>query len=118
GESIEPGVERLELVERRHAGEDGQESSEDRHADDDRDRVVLAGERADPRPALPDRIGGPSARCRGHARSPSCWPRIPAGRNTRTMMRAAKTLASDQRANPLDAAATPMKPRPQPPSVA
>ena len=29
----------------------------------------------------------------GHARSPSCWPRIPAGRNTRTTMRTTKTIA-------------------------
>jgi hypothetical protein len=93
-EAVQPDRLALEQAEWRDqygSTKDGH-SDEQRHAHDDRGRSVDRSEVRDPCPRPED------ARCgRAHARSPICWPRMPAGRKTRTRMRTAKTIASDQR---------------------
>ena len=98
-EAVDPGVLGLERREGRHGGQHRQDGRHDGHPDDDAHGAVAGAHLGEPHPE-----GAPPPAARGgeildgaHARSPTCWPRRPAGRKTRTMTRTPKTTAGPQR---------------------
>src|SRR6185437_3517036 len=126
-EAADPGVLALDEAERRECRPDVQQDRADGHADDDRPRAMGMGEIDHPlAPRLADaravrrlcRLVRFDDRRRAHARSPTCWPRMPAGRNTRTWVRATKTENSAQRVSPSEAAKFSMNPITKPPRTA